>query len=150
MRLVAALLSTAVFLQTVLVQPASAQDASAATPDALQATSQAATQAATAWLATVDAGKYDESWKQGAAAFRAAVTGPQWNDAMRTVRAPLGAVKSRKLIAAQYTRQLPGAPDGEYVVVQYLTEFATRTALETVTPMREADGSWKVSGYYIQ
>lgn len=147
MRLVAsALLSAAVFLQPVLVQPAVAQDASAAMPDA----SQAATQAAQTWLATVDAVKYDDSWSQGAAAFRAVVTGAQWNDAMRAVRAPLGAVKSRKLIAAQYTRQLPGAPDGEYVVVQYLTEFATRTATETVTPMREADGSWKVSGYYIQ
>ncbi|CAN7341113.1 DUF4019 domain-containing protein [Massilia sp. LjRoot122] len=133
----AVLLSTAA-----LIQPASAQDTSAAT--------QAATTAAQTWLATVDDAKYEDSWSQGAAAFRSAVTGQQWNDAMRAVRAPLGAVKSRKLLAAQYTRKLPGAPEGEYVVVQYLTEFAARTATETVTPMREADGSWKVSGYYIQ
>ena len=133
----AVLLSTAA-----LIQPASAQESSAAT--------QAATTAAQAWLATVDDAKYEDSWSQGAAAFRSAVTGQQWNDAMRAVRAPLGAVKSRKLLAAQYTRKLPGAPEGEYVVVQYLTEFATKTATETVTPMREADGSWKVSGYYIQ
>ncbi|RZA34207.1 MAG: DUF4019 domain-containing protein [Lysobacteraceae bacterium] len=133
----AALLVIAAF-----VQPASAQDSPAST--------QAATAAAQSWLATVDDAKYDDSWSQGATAFRAAVTGQQWADAMRAVRAPLGAVKSRKLIAAQYTRQLPGAPEGEYVVVQYLTEFAARSATETVTPMREADGSWKVSGYYIQ
>lgn len=138
MRFAAAVLLSA----AALIQPASAQESSAAT--------QSATTAAQAWLATVDDAKYEDSWSQGAAAFRAAVTGQQWNDAMRAVRAPLGAVNSRKLLAAQYTRKLPGAPEGEYVVVQYLTEFAARTATETVTPMREADGSWKVSGYYIQ
>lgn len=138
MRFAAAVLLSA----AALIQPASAQESSAAT--------QAATTAAQTWLATVDDAKYEESWNQGAAAFRAAVTGQQWNEALRTVRAPLGAVKSRKLLAAQYTRKLPGAPEGEYVVVQYLTEFATKSATETVTPMREADGSWKVSGYYIQ
>ncbi len=135
----AVLLSVAAF-----IQPAVAQDASA------REETEAATRVASAWLATVDAAGFADSWSQGAAAFRAAVTAQQWSEAMRAVRAPLGAVKSRKLIAAQYTRQLPGAPAGEYVVVQYLTEFATRSATETVTPMREADGSWKVSGYYIQ
>lgn len=138
MRFAAAVLLSA----AALIQPASAQDTSAAT--------QAATTAAQAWLATVDDARFEDSWSQGAAVFRAAVTGQQWNDAMRAIRAPLGAVKSRKLLAAQYTRKLPGAPEGEYVVVQYLTEFATKSATETVTPMREADGSWKVSGYYIQ
>lgn len=138
----AALLSIAALVQPALVQPAAAQESPAST--------QAATAVAQSWLATVDEAKYDDSWRQGAAAFRAVVTAPQWAGAMRTVRAPLGAVKSRKLIAAQYTRSSPGAPEGEYVVVQYLTEFEARSATETVTPMREADGSWKVSGYYIQ
>jgi hypothetical protein len=44
---------------------------------------------------------------------------------------------------------LPGAPDGEYVVIQYETQFEHHTPAETVTPMLDKDGAWKVSGYFI-
>ncbi len=46
---------------------------------------------------------------------------------------------------------LPGAPDGAYVVIQYGTSFENRKhAVETVTPMRERNGAWRVSGYFIR
>jgi hypothetical protein len=46
---------------------------------------------------------------------------------------------------------LPGVPDGEYVVVQFDTSFEKKkTAIETVTPMKEPDGRWRVSGYFIK
>jgi hypothetical protein len=46
---------------------------------------------------------------------------------------------------------LPGAPAGDYVVIQYATQFANKDkAVETVVPMRTPDGSWKVSGYFIR
>lgn len=46
---------------------------------------------------------------------------------------------------------LPGAPDGEYVVIQFETSFEKKkSSLETVTPMKEKDGAWRVSGYYIK
>ncbi len=42
-------------------------------------------------------------------------------------------------------------PDGEYVVVQLETSFANKkAAVETVTPMLEKDGRWRVSGYFIR
>jgi hypothetical protein len=45
---------------------------------------------------------------------------------------------------------LPGAPDGEYVVIQFESSFEKKkSAVETVTPMLEKDGKWRVSGYYI-
>lgn len=110
----------------------------------------AATAAAERWLELLDNGKTAETWTAGAAALRAAVPQEQWVAALRSVRQPLGAVKWRKLEAATHTRSLPGAPDGDYVVLQYQTGFAARTATETVTPMREADGSWKVAGYFIK
>lgn len=138
MRFAAAiLLSTAV-----LVQPARAQDTAA--------TTQAATKVAESWLTLTDTGNYAESWKQGAALFRGAVTQERWAEALRAARGPLGAVKSRTLARTHYTRTLPGMPEGEYVLIQYQTEFAGRSATETVVPMREADGSWRVSGYVVQ
>ena len=46
---------------------------------------------------------------------------------------------------------LPGAPDGEYVVIQYATTFENKkSAIETITPMLDGDGKWRVSGYYIK
>jgi hypothetical protein len=37
------------------------------------------------------------------------------------------------------------------VVIQFDTRFENRPlSMETVTPMREKDGSWKVSGYFIR
>ena len=103
------------------------------------------------WLALTDAGRYDASWDQAASLFKGAVTKTNWESAIRGVRTPLGAVKSRKLKSAQFTKSLPGVPDGEYVVVQFETQFENQaTAIETVTPLREKDGSWRVSGYFVK
>jgi hypothetical protein len=55
------------------------------------------------------------------------------------------------LKSATYTKSLPGAPDGEYVVIQYDTGFEHKqSAVETVTPMLDKDGKWRVSGYFIR
>lgn len=107
--------------------------------------------AAVQWLALVDAGDYSASWDQAAELFRGSISKASWKSALRGVRAPLGAVKSRRLRSARFTRTLPGAPDGEYVVIQFDTRFSNKeAALETVTPLREKNGYWRVSGYYIK
>jgi hypothetical protein len=112
---------------------------------------EAAEAVAATWLKVVDSGGYAQSWEETASGFKAAVTRPQWEQAMRANRAPLGAVQSRKLLSATYTTQLPGAPDGEYVVLQYDASFEhKKTAIETVTPVMDKDGKWRVSGYYIK
>ena len=111
----------------------------------------AAQQAAESWLALVDAGKYRESWTEAAQLFKDRVTIEQWESAVRAARTPLGKIGSRKLKVASYRKTLPGAPDGEYVVIQYETSFEKkRSALETITPMKCDDGRWRVSGYYIK
>lgn len=103
------------------------------------------------WLALVDSGKYADSWQEAAQLFRAAVSKEQWRNAMRASREPLGKMLSRKLKSATYSKTLPGAPDGEYVVIQYDTRFEHKqAAVETVTPMLDKDGKWRVSGYYIK
>lgn len=112
---------------------------------------EAAVKAADAWLALMDGGQAGAAWEQGAALLQKAVGRSGWLDVGRTVRAPLGAVKERKVTAAAYTRDFPGAPPGEYVLIRYATDFATRSgAVETVVPMRQRDGSWKVATYRVQ
>ncbi len=111
----------------------------------------AAQAAAESWLKVVDAGDHAKSWDQAAAFFKGAVTREQWTQAAGAVRAPLGALVSRKLKSREHKTSLPGAPDGKYVVVQFDTKFANKaSAVETVTPMLDADGKWRVSGYFIR
>ncbi|MFA6033364.1 MAG: DUF4019 domain-containing protein [Myxococcota bacterium] len=110
-----------------------------------------AVDAATKWLGLVDAGKYADSWKEAAGYFKAAITKAQWEQALKASRKPLGAMVSRKLLSAEYKTALPGAPDGEYVVIQFTTSFENKQeAVETITPMKEKDGKWRVSGYFIR
>ncbi len=128
-----------------LLMAAPARSARADTPEA------AAEAAALAWLGLVDAADYAQSWTSGAEYFRNSILEAQWVTSVAQVRGPLGALKSRRLMSAKYARSLPGAPDGEYVVLQFAASFEKKAAAtETVTPMKDADGHWRVSGYYIR
>ncbi|MEW6265069.1 MAG: DUF4019 domain-containing protein [Thermodesulfobacteriota bacterium] len=110
----------------------------------------AAASAAEKWLSLVDEGNYSDSWKEAAEYFRKAIKQEQWDQSLQAARKPLGKLVSRKLKNATYKTSLPGAPDGEYVVIQFNTSFENKkTAIETVTPMMDKDGKWRVSGYYI-
>jgi hypothetical protein len=103
------------------------------------------------WLGIVDSGKYGESWKEAAEYFRNAVKQDQWEQAVQAVRKPLGELVSRKMKSATFKTSLPGAPDGQYVVIEFETSFENKkSAIETVTPMMDKDGKWRVSGYYIK
>jgi len=110
-----------------------------------------AIKSADSWLSLVDAEKYTDSWDNTSQYFKSAITENQWQKSLNSVRKPLGIVISRKLIIKQYTTSLPGAPDGEYVVLQYETSFKNKaSSIETVTPSLEKDGVWRVSGYFIK
>jgi len=107
--------------------------------------------AAEQWLSLVDQGKYEESWADAAGYFQAAVPREKWVQSMNSFRKPLGKLLERKLKSSRFTASVPGAPDGKYVVIQFETSFENKkSAIETVTPMLDKDGQWRVSGYYIK
>jgi len=111
----------------------------------------AAEAAAEAWLQLVDSGHYAQSWQDASSMFKAAVGEREWEQKLKAVRAPLGEMVSRKVRSADFATQLPGVPDGQYVVIRYDTSFANKkSAIETVTPMLDKDGQWHVSGYFIK
>jgi hypothetical protein len=70
---------------------------------------------------------------------------------MKSYRVPLGKLESRIVKDSQYTPTMPGAPDGEYVILQFETSFEKKkAAIETVTPTKDKDGQWRVAGYFIK
>ena len=118
--------------------------------DALAQDTAAAETAATQWLAHVDAGRYGESWTSAATAFKQAVTQEKWQDAAKQARDRVGAFKARTKKSATPTTNPPGAPAGDYVVLQYDASFERHpTATETVTAVRETDGAWRIVGYFV-
>ncbi len=141
--IVAAVAATAIFMST---------SASQAQMDAGPAASpQAATDAAAArdWVMLLDRQRWDESWDAAGTAFQS-MPKAQWATTAQGVRKPLGAVSSRVVQSATRTNALPGAPAGEYQVIQFKTAFAQKPdAVETVVLSREKAG-WRVNGYFIR
>ena len=102
------------------------------------------------WLALVDAEEWEESWQQAGAFFRSEVTAAQWEEAIRPVRDPLGAVQSREVVSVQQTSKLPGVPEDDYVVLQFTTAFANAAeSVETVI-MQDEDEGLKTVGYFVR
>ncbi len=110
-----------------------------------------AVEVANKWLSLNDNGQYADGWDQTAELFKRAVEKQTWEKQLTAVREPLGKVISREVIKKEYMTSVPGAPDGGYVKIQYKTDFENKkNAIETVTPMKDKDGQWRVAGYYIK
>jgi hypothetical protein len=111
----------------------------------------AAQVAAEKWLTQIDFANYEESWNLSAEIFKKNVSLEQWKESIKSVHESIGKVLSRALKSKQYATELLGAPDGEYVVIQYETTFENKqSGTETVTPMKDSDGEWRVSGYFVK
>ncbi|WP_321531707.1 DUF4019 domain-containing protein [uncultured Desulfuromonas sp.] len=111
----------------------------------------AAISSAESFLQLVDSGHYGESWEATSKLFKAQVSKQQWIAQLEQMHPLFGALVKREIKGRNYTKSLPGAPDGDYVVIQFTTEFENKkNSLETITPMLENDGKWRVSGYYVR
>lgn len=111
----------------------------------------AAVASAVKWLHLVDQGEYAQSWKDSGTFFREHVSEQKWEQAAQGVRSPLGKLISRHLKMDEFKTTLPGAPNGQYVLMQFDTSFANKkSAVETVTTMLDKDGRWGVIGYFIR
>lgn len=98
------------------------------------------------WLALVDAGDWNASWNATGQAFKSLNTSDQWAAVSQSVRAPLGAVVSRKLVREDH---VPAPPYG-YQIVTFKTSYANKAdATETLSLALEGD-SWRVVGCTIE
>lgn len=112
---------------------------------------QAAQKSALAWLALVDQGDYEASWKESGAYFQGAMAAKEWSRLISGVRGPLGKVLSRKLASSEVRQTMPGAPDGQYYVLVFKSSFENKkTAEESVTLILEPKRGWRVVGYVIK
>lgn len=124
----------------------------AASPSFSEATPEDQAQAAAlAWLGLVDARDYAQSWVTAADYFQNSIEEREWVSRVSKARSSFRAPRSRTVSSITFTPSSPGAADGEHFVIQFATRFRNKVAAtETVTLMKNLDGRWRVSGYYIK
>ncbi len=112
--------------------------------------SAASADSARKWLTLIDQQNWSESWREAGTLFRSHISIDAWASAIIPVRRPLGAVISRSLASVTKATSLPGAPTGEYELLEFHTDFAAKKeAIETVVLAKEQVG-WRVDGYFIR
>jgi NADH:ubiquinone oxidoreductase subunit E len=110
------------------------------------------TEVATAqeWVKLIDQRRFNESWDAAGKFFQSQISQASWTAAVQPVREPLGTVESRNLKSVTKATSLPGAPNGDYRIVQFATKYASKKdATETVVLACDAT-QCKVDGYFIR
>jgi hypothetical protein len=107
--------------------------------------------AARDWLNLTDKLNATASFNAAGARFREPIDVEQWTDALAKARAPLGAVEQRTVAETAFDTVTEGGNQFEIAMVRFRTSFAKKIeSSETVTLERDADGSWRVIGYFIR
>src|ERR1700691_3835536 len=103
----------------------------------------AAQRQALGFLGYLDHGRYAESYSYTGMLIRNQLDREAFASKVEQARANAGALQSRELVDAGYTTSVPGAPQGQYVVLHYHSSFAKRPdSLETLT-LALAKGYWR-------
>lgn len=111
----------------------------------------AALATAMAWLKLIDSGKHEDSWDGVAGYMKKTVNKTHFLSSLKSIHEVFGRPLSRTIRSIRYTESVPSAPDGEYVVILFATEYERKkSAIETVIPALGADGVWRVSGYDVR
>jgi Golgi nucleoside diphosphatase len=102
------------------------------------------------WLALLDSKHYADSYTQASALFRSHGDQNSWATQIKSVRDQFGDLASRQVTKVDMEKSLPGAPDGNYAVITYQSDFAQKhQAVETLVLTLEKD-HWRAAGYFIK
>lgn len=111
----------------------------------------AAREVADDWLESLDAGEFATTWREAAVVFQNSIDEDEWVEQASSLRQQVGEIEGREFVASESATDPEGAPPGEYVNVQYRSEFGTAgPAAEVVVLMDEEERGWRVVGYFLQ
>jgi hypothetical protein len=102
------------------------------------------------FLGYLDDGRFADSYAYTGTLLRAQADRELFTAQIQKARAGTGALQARELIDAAYNTSVEGAPEGQYVILHYHSNFANRQdTVETIT-LALAKGYWRVDGYYLK
>jgi hypothetical protein len=104
-----------------------------------------------AWLALLDSDKAGAAWDLASKQLQNAVKRAAFVAESRRVRKPLGKLDSRTEVKFARAHDLPGAPPGDYAIIEYDAKFKNGKHLsEQLIWAIEEGGTWRVNGYYYR
>lgn len=150
------LLAVGLLCLAVLSTPATAQDQEAQDLEAEDQEAQdpadqteEAREAADAWLALFDADDIEATYESAAEPFKSQVDLQDWEAQAAQVKETVGELDGRTYMETTYADELPQAPEGDYMIVQYDTQYANLDVTEYVILVLEED-TWRMVGFNAQ
>ncbi len=103
------------------------------------------------WLALIDAGNAGAAWDSASKQLQSVVKRDQFVAEMRDVRNPLGKLTARTAVRFARAHDLPGAPTGDYAIIEFDSKFAAGGHLAEQLIWTIGPGDiWRVAGYYYR
>jgi hypothetical protein len=114
------------------------------------ATEQAAQRQALGFLGYLDQGRFADSYAYTGLLMRSQLDPQTYTSKIANMRTGVGPLQGRELIDAVPASIVPGAPEGQYIVLHYHANYQNLSdAVDTVT-LAFAKGYWRVIGYYVK
>jgi hypothetical protein len=141
---------------SVLAQTAPRPDAAKAAGKAAPATDSdpdvaLAKKAALAWLALLDAGKFEATWEEAATSFQKAQTREAWARGLGGARPTMGKVITRTFINHEFRNNLPNLPPGKYITVRFNSVFEKhKDGAESVTLVKDGARGFRMMSYFLK
>ncbi|HKI51367.1 MAG TPA: DUF4019 domain-containing protein [Geothermobacteraceae bacterium] len=112
---------------------------------------QASIQAAAQFLFLIDTEEYAKSWEVTSDSLKHILSQKTWNKQISKIRSFLGPIVDRIHQDIAYTSNATDIPEGEYVVMTFISQFELRErVIETITLMLSSDNQWQVAGYFLR
>jgi len=104
--------------------------------------------AAEGYLALIDSRQYAKTWESAGPVLKDMTNETLWVNTLRLAR-KMSLPEERKLQGFGFNTRVDNrAPEGEYVVVQYIGQEGSTTATEKMVLQRH-EGQWKIIGYFV-
>ena len=106
--------------------------------------------AAGSWLALLDAGRFDDAWREAADLLRRSTSQAEWQDATRRLREEMGTVAAREAVTRDYHQDLNGIP-GIFFTLRFRTRLADgREVVEVLTLTPDAGQQYRAAAYGLK
>lgn len=111
---------------------------------------EATSAAATEFLTMVDTGHYADSWQICDAFLQQQIALNAWEAKLTQIRSALGPLVERELDDANFTAPADQLPNQDVILLEYKSQFESKSITEVVTLVQGKDNRWRVVGYFIQ
>lgn len=107
--------------------------------------------AASEFFYLVDTEEYAQSWEVTSETLKKMLSQKAWKERILELRSFLGPIIERIQHDITYTDSAADVPEGEYVVMTFISRFEFRDqVIEKLTLMLDDNDRWQVVGYFLR